>query len=296
MWTTLWKVFPTYGIRLELFEGPLDLLLHLVRKQELDVLDLPVAQIARQFDEILTALELLDVDLAAEFLVTAATLTEIKSQQVLPRPAEEELPEETEDSNDDGLVARLIEYKRYKDASLLLAERAASWSERFERIPDDRSAIGREISRDRIKDLELWDLLSAFSRVIQTQLEETEERQKIRDVPVHELVKQVDARIRQEGEVSFFTLFADARQRPMIVGLFLAVLELVRHHNFRAAQTVLFGDILLRPPLSEDQRPEAFDDSSPALAPPSAVAADVSPSERNSLPVADASVNDAAAT
>ena len=241
------------AVRLELYEGPLDLLLHLVRRQELDVLDLPLAHVARQFEEMIGALEVLDVDLAAEFLVTAATLAEIKSQQALPRPPEDEPPEDDEpDAVDGDLVARLLEYKRYKDAAAVLSARAESWAERFERAQPAAARGGRDASQDRIKDLELWDLLSAFARVVATQLDDEQSTVRDPDVPVHELVETVGERVRREGSVRFFALFVGERRRGPIVGLFLAVLELVRHHGYRAEQSELFGDITLRPPLEDD--------------------------------------------
>ena len=239
-----------FRAELDVFSGPLDLLLYLVRRQELDAADLPVARIARQFEELTRAVELIDVDAAAEFLVTAATLTEIKSRDVLPRAEAEETPGGDADPEepDGDLVARLLEYKRYKDASLVLAGRAEAWSERYERVQSAAPAGGREASLDRIRDVELWDLLSAFARVVRTQLEEEEKTVRVKELPVHELVEQVGGRIRAQGEVRFFDLFEGQRRRSPIVGLFLAVLELVRHHGFRAEQPEVFGDITLRPP------------------------------------------------
>ena len=273
-------------VTLELYEGPLDLLLHLVRRQELDVLDLPLAEVTRQFEEMIAALEVLDVDVAAEFLVVAATLAEIKSQQALPRVTAEadEEPAAEEESVDSDLVARLLQYKRYKDAAQVLAVRGEEWAERFERIGGERAAGRRDVSQDRIRDLELWDLLSAFSRIVRTQLDEEQTTVRDPDVPVHELVEQVGRRIRQEGEVRFFALFEGRRSRGPIVGLFLSVLELVRHHGFRAEQAELFGDIVLRPPITEDadlkppgddvEPPSgAGDEGHPTAAPENAVAA-----------------------
>ena len=245
-----------YRVQLDVFRGPLDLLLYLVRKQELDIGQLPLATIAAQFNEFLIALEVLDLDLAAEFLITATTLAEFKSNAVLPQATEEdvdadELAEET--SVDSQLVARLVEYKRYKDASSELELMAAEAAERFERIPEQMTRSARDPQQDRIRDIELWDLLSAFARIVKSQLSTDETKLREKEIPVHIYVEQVGAEIREQGEVRFFELFAEKRSRSPIVGIFLAILELVRHHGFRAEQSELFGDIVLRPP------PEGFD-------------------------------------
>lgn len=244
-----------YRVNLDVFRGPLDLLLYLVRKQELDIAELPLAQITQQFSEFLIAIEVLDLDLAAEFLVTATTLAEYKSHAVLPQAKsgdEPEVEEAGDEEVDTQLVAKLVDYKRYKDASRKLEELAAEAAERYARIPDEKPRGGRDIRDDRIRDIELWDLLSAFARIVKTQLatEETELHQK--EVPVHIYVDEVGSLIRERGEVSFFELFAEQNTRSPIVGIFLAVLELVRHHGYRAEQSDLFGDIILRPP------PEGF--------------------------------------
>lgn len=242
-----------YAVQLDVFRGPLDLLLYLVRKQELDIAELPLAKITAQFNEFLIALEILDLDLAAEFLVTATTLAEFKSQHVLPRQAEEEPDqEELPEEPDSNLVARLVEYKRYKDASKVLEAMAAEAAERFERISERPEKVSRDPQQDRIKDIELWDLLSAFARIVKSQLATDETKLQDKEIPVHIYVEQVGAEIVAKGEVCFFELFAGKRKRSPIVGIFLAILELVRHHGFRAEQRELFGDIILRPP------PEGF--------------------------------------
>ena len=244
-----------YRVQLDVFRGPIDLLLYLVRKQELDIGALPLATIASQFNEFLIALEVLNLDLAAEFLITATTLAEYKSQHVLPKSMEDDataVGDVEEDAVDENLVARLVEYKRYKDASRQLEQMAAEAAERFERIPVAVKRAARDPQQDRIRDIELWDLLSAFARVVKSQLSTDETRLQDKEIPVHIYVERVGEEILEKGEVSFFELFAEKQTRSPIVGIFLAILELVRHHGFRAEQKDLFGDIILRPP------PEGF--------------------------------------
>lgn len=239
-----------YRVELELFTGPLDLLLYLVRKHEVDVRDLPIAAVTQQFQEFLEILQVLDLDLAGDFVVMASTLVEIKSRLVLPQTEEEEQPAE-ESSDDDPrseLIEKLLEYKRIKEAATALEERAAEWQERYPRLSDDRPASGRDPAADRIREVELWDLVSALSRVLQTRVSEEQTSVRYDDTPLQVYVEQLGKRVRDEGEVKFTTLFDGETLRSKIVGLFLAILELVRHHDFRAEQTVLGGEIVIRPP------------------------------------------------
>lgn len=245
---------PGYRVELEAYSGPLDLLLYLVRRNELDVLDLPVARIAEQFQQMLEVLEFIDLDLAGDFVMLASTLIEIKSRMVLPR-AEELDAEEAVVASDDPrseLVEKLLEYKRFKDAAHALEDRAAEWQERYPRLSDDRPVAGRDPAADRIKEVELWDLVSALGRVLRHKQVEEETRIRYDETPVAVYVEKIAALVRQAGAVAFSSLFEGENERSRIVGLFLAVLELLRHHQFRAEQSQDYGEILIRPPLSED--------------------------------------------
>ncbi|MGD9854697.1 MAG: ScpA family protein [Planctomycetaceae bacterium] len=239
----------SYRVELDLFTGPLDLLLYLVRRNEVDLRKLPIATLTRQFQEFLEVLEFLDLDLVGDFVAMASTLVEIKSRLVLPQPEEEE-PAEAEAGDDprSGLIERLLEYKRFKEAATALEERAAEWQERYPRLSDDRPRAGRDPAGDRIKEVELWDLVSALGRVLQRK--QVEERASIRydDTPIHVYVDEIAALVRSEGQVLFTSLFDRESLRSKIVGMFLAVLELLRHHGFRAEQPVPFGEIIIYPP------------------------------------------------
>ena len=242
-----------YRVELDLFTGPLDLLLYLVRRNEVDVRELPIAALTKQFQEFLEVLEFLDLDLVGDFVAMASTLVEVKSRLVLPQPEDEEQPVETDGADDprSGLVERLLEYKRFKEAATALEERAAEWQERYPRLSDDRPGAGRDPASDRIKDVELWDLVSALGRVLQRK--EVDEQASIRydDTPIQVYVDEICALVRREGEVRFTSLFDEETLRSKIVGMFLAVLELLRHHGFRAEQPVPFGEIIIRPPLGD---------------------------------------------
>jgi segregation and condensation protein A len=248
----------SYRVALDIFEGPLDLLLYLARRSEVDVLDLPIAKITAQFVEFLDVLELFDLDSIGEFLVTASTLLEIKSRMVLPSPEEnQETAEEDEEDPRSDLIRQLLEYKRYKDAAQALEEHAAQWQDRFPRLSNDRPTQGKDHAVDRIKEVELWDLVSALSRVLKRKDIEQESRIRYDDTPISVYIEQVSARVRAEGRVAFSSLFEGTSHRSRIISLFLAVLELLRHHEFRAVQQQDFGEIWVLPPASGAENADA---------------------------------------
>ncbi len=258
---------PQYRVELDVFSGPLDLLLYLVRRDEVDIVDLPIARITAQFAEFLDVLGFIDLDLTGDFIVMASTLTEIKSRLVLPRPEENEddLSEVSEDPRSD-LIKQLLEYKKYKDVSRALDERAAKWQERYPRLSDDRPTGGKNPAADRIKEVELWDLVSALARVVERT--QVEERSNIRydDTPISKYVEIIGTRVRAEERVAFTSFFEGARSKSKIVGIFLAILELLRHHGFRAEQECEFGEIWIIEPLPET--PEGAGEGETAQAPP----------------------------
>jgi segregation and condensation protein A len=224
----------SYRVELEIFTGPLDLLLYLVRRSELDILDLKLARITEQFQEFLDVLQLLDLDLIGDFLVTAATLAEIKSRESLPRPPEPEEEDPGQDADPSSeLVKQLLEYRKFKNAALALEERAASWQERYPRLSSERPGTGKDPAADFIRQVELWDLVSALSRILKTK--EVEQLSTVRydDTPIHVYVEQIGKQVRDAGRLSFTSLFEGEAERSRIVGMFLAVLELLRHHGFR---------------------------------------------------------------
>lgn len=242
-----------YRVQLDLFTGPLDLLLYLVRRNEVDIAQLPIAKITGQFLQFLDVLEFLDLDLVGDFIVMASSLVEIKSRQVLPRAEEEETPAEVALADDScsELIQQLLEYKKYKDAAIALEHQASEWQERYPRLSDDRPTSAKDHGADPIKEVELWDLVSALSRVLQKK--HVEETSSIRydETPIATYIERIGARVRESGRVSFSEFFEGSNLRSKIIGIFLAVLELLRHHGFRAEQPCDFDDIYVLPPLTE---------------------------------------------
>lgn len=244
-----------YRVELDQYHGPLDLLLYLVRRDEVDLLDLPLARITAQFQEFLEVLVELDLELIGDFMVMASTLMEMKSRVALPRGQDEEEPEVPLAGGVDprsDLVQQLLEYKRFKEASRAIEAQAAEWQERYPRLSQDRPRGGKDASVDRIKEVELWDLVSAFSRVIRRQGVAQEARIRYDETPIGVYVEQIGGIVRERGEVPFTSLFDSETLRSKIIGMFLAVLELVRHHGYRVEQPVPYGEIILRPPEPPD--------------------------------------------
>lgn len=246
----------SFRIELELFQGPLDLLLYLVRKHELDVIDIEITGVTEQFLEHVAVLEQIDVDAAGDFIDTASLLIEMKSRAVLP--GDEEVEAELEDPRQE-LVRRLLQYKRYRDAASMLEERSREWRERFPRLANDLPA--RQVSPDQqpIQEVELWDLVSAFGRVLKAKNAAVRpESIRYDETPIHKYMYWIDERLRREGRTAFTTLFESSVHKSKLVGMFLAVLELVRHQHARAAQQKLFEEIWLESgekPLPADLAP-----------------------------------------
>jgi segregation and condensation protein A len=250
---------PLYRVETSLFSGPLDLLLYLVRREEVDIVDLSISEITRQFQEFLDVLRELDLDMIGDFIVMASLLVEIKSRNVLPGPEEEQAAagptSEGEDPRSD-LVRRLLEYKQFKEAASSLEERAREWQERYPRLSDERPSTGKDPSADRIKEVELWDLVSALGRVLKRKEVETQSTIRYDETPIQTYVEQIGELIRQNGSVLFTSLFETETDRSKIIGMFLAVLELIRHHGFRCEQAGDFGEIVLLPPAPQAAEPE----------------------------------------
>lgn len=248
-----------YRVELDIFKGPLDLLLYLVRRDELDPRHLPLARIVQEFEKFVELLEFLDLEMIGDFVVMASTLVEIKSRLALPVPEEEEVPEgeAVDDDPSSDLIRRLLEYRKYKQAASALEEHAAEWQERYPRLTSDRPRVGNEPAADLIKEVELWDLVSALARVLEKKVLEQEAKIRDDDTPISVYVEQVGTLVREKQRVAFTSLFDHANRKSQIVGIFLAILELLRHHSFRAEQESDFGEIWVMPPLSDASRDEA---------------------------------------
>jgi segregation and condensation protein A len=228
---------PEYTVVLDAFRGPLDLLLYLVKREEVDVRDIPVARIAEQFKDYLDILTLIDVERAGDFLVMAATLMEIKSRLLLPR-AEESA--EAEEDPRRQLVQQLIQYKRFKDAAALLEAQAERHALRLPRQPPTATAANET---QRLQPVELWDLVSAFGRLMRETMAQPTHDVVVDQTPLHIYMAMILDRLRAESRLPFAALFTPPHTRGRLVGLFLGLLELTKQRRVVADQAAPFTEI-----------------------------------------------------
>ena len=233
-----------FRIDLDVFRGPLDLLLYLVRKHEMDVVDLPIATIADQYLQHLDVLQQLDVNAAGDFLELASTLVEMKSQSVLP--SSEADAEQIEDPRDE-LVERLLEYKKYKDAASVLDEQSRTWQQHYPRLSAELPTRVNDPTQQPIQEVELWDLVSALGRMMRDRDRVAPASIVYDDTPIHVYMKQIHSTLLAERRAAFSELFAPGMHKSAMVGVFLAILELVRHHSVRTEQLETHGEIWVLP-------------------------------------------------
>jgi len=231
-----------FRVDLDIFRGPLDLLLYLVRKHEVEIVDIPIAEITEQYLGYLEVLEQLDFGAVGDFLALASTLIEIKSREVLPRS--DEVEDDLEDPRAE-LVRRLLEYKKFRDAATMLEERSRQWQLHFPRLANDLPALERNLAEEPIRELELWDLVSAFGRIIRDSASARPSNIVYDETPIHVYMTRICQRLRDRGHLPFTDLFQRGMHKSTLVAIFLAVLELVRHAQVRVDQNELFGEIWL---------------------------------------------------
>lgn len=233
-----------FRIDLESYRGPLDLLLYLVRKHEVDIRDIPIAKITEQFLEYITVLQDLDVNYVGEFLDMASHLIELKSRLVLPRVEEHDT--EVEDPRDE-LVQRLLEYKKFKDAASILEERSRLWQQLYPRMADDLPPRKVDPASQPIQELELWDLVSAFGRIVRDRRATEPSNIVYDDTPIHVYMKRIHEKMQRGATVSFSEMFEQGMHKSALIGMFLAILELVRHHRVHTEQPDPHGEIMVIP-------------------------------------------------
>jgi segregation and condensation protein A len=241
-----------FRVQLDLFAGPLDLLWYLVRKQELDILDIPIARVTDQYLEMLTVLEVIDVNAVGDFLELATRLMEIKSRLMLPRHEEEQEAEEQVEDPRHDIVQRLLEYKKYKDAASMLAERGQLWQQRFARRANDMPTGGVDPAEQPIHEVELWDLVSAFARVVRDNAAAIPKAIRYDDTPIEVYMDRIRVRLATESQIAFSSLFEPGMIRSQMIGIFLSVLELIRHHHVQVEQPDLFGEIMISTKTAEE--------------------------------------------
>jgi segregation and condensation protein A len=232
-----------YEVTLEQFSGPLDLLLHLIQKQELNIYDIPIAKITDQYLLYLEALDQMSLEIASEFIVMAATLLAIKSRMLLPRKAIQTSTEEVEEDPREELVRQLLEYQRCRWAASMLKEQESLRASIFSREPLDlRPFAPTDIAK--VEGVTIWDLVDAFRKLYQ-RVPKEDKVAEIRGhvVRVEQMMDVLLERIARYRHTTFDVLLEFVKTRHEIVSAFLALLELVKDGFVRCSQSVPFAEI-----------------------------------------------------
>lgn len=241
---------PAYTIRTESFEGPLDLLLYLIKKNEVDIYNIPIASVTRQYLEYIELMKELNLDIAGEFLVMASTLVQIKSRMLLPPVAGEDETETEEEDPRAELVRRLLEYQRYKEAADSLAE-----CEMLGRDIFARKFVSPEFADlkpdDAVPEVEMFDLIQAFRALLATVPEDTFHEVGAEGLSISDRINEVIELLRGKESITFERLFVAPLTREYIVVTFLAILELCKLKMVRILQANSFGVIWIVPALLE---------------------------------------------
>ena len=237
-----------FGIDLPSYHGPLDLLFYLVHREELPLEDLSLAKITNQYIEYLEILEKLDLDDVGEFVDITSQLIELKAKMVLP--ATDETIQETEVSKDESmpqLVERLVQYKRFRDAASLLDEQSRRWQLRYARLANELPPRRVDAGEVPIARVEVWDLVSAFGRILKARQKTTQQSIQYDDTPIHVYMQRIHDRILQCNRIELQDLFEIGMHKSALIAMFLATLEMTRHHGLNAVQETADGPLYLQP-------------------------------------------------
>lgn len=234
--TKLQEESSAYSVKLDVFEGPLDLLLFLIKRDEIDIYDIPIAHITKQYLEYIELMKVLNLEFAGEFIVMAATLIRIKARMLLPRTADEE---EEEDPREE-LVQALLEYRKYKEAAQILKGKEEEQSHWFPRTDPDLSGLPKE---EILVEASLYDLMSAFKKILDSQPKETFHTINYPRATIEERIEYVLSCLAQKDGVVFTELFSDSPIKLVMVVTFMAILELIRLQKIYIRQTKHFSEI-----------------------------------------------------
>jgi segregation and condensation protein A len=236
-----------YEIKLDVFQGPLDLLLHLIEKEEIDIYNIPIATITAKYLEYLHTLQMLNLDGAGDFLVMAATLMQIKAKLLLPQNDTESQTDAADEEDPRLELARkLLEYKKIKEAAVVLEEMEQEQLAVYTRIAGefpDRLIMRRE---DTLKGLSVWDLFDAFKMVIDgMEVKQLKSAIPKPEISIKQRMTEIMDRIAREKRISFKDIFGDVATKTGLITCFLAVLELLRLRKLAAYQEGIFSNIML---------------------------------------------------
>ncbi len=233
-----------YRVKLESFEGPLDLLLFLIKKNEVEIYDIPISLITQQYLEYLEIIQLLDLEAASDFILMAATLMRIKAQMLLPKPEMDEEDEELIDPRQE-LVHRLLEYKRFKDVAEELVEKEKVALESYYRgsFKIEENGFDEEILE--ASEVTLFDLVDAFRRVLKKKPKVTVHNIQEFNVSLEDRIEYIEKAFEKNEKIKFTDLFRPQDDRIVWIVTFIALLELVKRQAIRALQENPFDEILI---------------------------------------------------
>lgn len=225
----------------DIYSGPLDLLLYLVKKDEIAIHEISITRITEQYSQYVELLQMLDVNIASEFLVMAATLMYIKSHSLLP--SIKDIETDDEDDPRFELIKQLLEYKRYKDMALELEKKRGEEAKRFSRPATVFSKENEDETALELSDISVWDLFDKFSNLIKQTLMNEPSLIKDDDKPISKYMDELMIKINNSASIYFHNLFVNLRSRMAMIGFFLALLELVRLKKVKVWQEASFDRI-----------------------------------------------------
>lgn len=225
-------------LKLGEFAGPLDLLLYLIRREEANIFDIPIAKITDEYLRYIKLLEKFDVAVAAEFLVMAATLIEIKSKMLLPQESVEEGEEELEDPRQ-VLVDQLLEHQKFKNAAEMLWSRATVEQAVFTRGQIESDENNLEVSAT------VFDLFEKFQKIVERHKEEIQMEIEREEMTLAEMISSMKSRLKKEKKINVLEIFKQMKTKNELVLAFISILEIVRTESVKLMQKKTFGDIIL---------------------------------------------------
>lgn len=249
-----------YNIKTEAFEGPLDLLLHLIKKNEVDIYNIPIAAITRQYLEYIELMKELNLDIAGDFLVMASTLIQIKSKMLLPPSDDDEALEEEEKDPRAELVRRLLEYQKYKEAAMALGGLELLGRDSFARKFETPELASPQPDEESLE-VELFELIEAFRRVLAKVPAQSFHEVSAENISIADCINNILTLLQEKESVTFDELFDESLTREFLIASFLAILELCKLKMVRVVQAASFGTILIMPAVLEEPGEEIMENA-----------------------------------
>lgn len=235
-----------FDVDLPSYHGPLDLLLYLIRREELSIEGIALSRITAQYVEFLDILKELDLDNISEFIEIVSLLIEMKADRILPRTSDESPdPNESLEIQSPHLIERLMQYKRFRDIACVLDERSRLWQLHIRRLAPAVVRRRADPEEAPIAHIEVWDLVSAFGRILKARQASPAEAIRFDETPIHAYMQSIHERVAAEERIELHDLFEPGLHKSALVGLFLATLEMIRYHGLVAEQQIPEGALWL---------------------------------------------------